>query len=538
MTKQHIAMNQLGYRPQDRKLAVIQEQTGVYRIVNEQTGEVAWEGETSALQADQASGAKVSQLDFTSLKEAGQYRIEGNGDRSWTFTIDGRVYDDVQVAVLKAFYYLRCGVELTSEYAGPWKHGACHTSPVIVYDQPDKTIDGTGGWHDAGDYGKYIVAAGKAVADMLLAYELYPHAFDRKVPLPESDERMVDVLHEVKVELDWMLKMQDQDTGGVYHKLTTLQFPPLDTMPEEDTAELYALPISACATASFAATMAMAARVYRRLDQPYAERCLDAAKQAWKWLEANPQTPGFKNPVDVGTGEYGDENDRDERYWAAAELYRATGEAEYHQVLLQSVKALGFNLTALGWSDMGGYGTISYLLCEHERDEAIVGVLKKALSQRAAELAQVSEKDGYGISLLPEDYRWGSNMDVMNHAMLLLLTQHIEGHHRYEGIAAAHVHYLLGMNVNEISYISGYGHVAMAYPHHRPSVGDGIEAPVPGMVSGGPNKNLQDEYAAKHLQGKAPAACYADHEDSYATNEVTIYWNSPALFVLSHFVHK
>lgn len=531
-----IAINQLGYRPKDHKLAVIQGPQAQYRIVDQHTKEVVWQGESSAAEWDEASGAIVGKLDFSSLTVEGEYYIEGEQGASWPFVIREHVYYDAQLALFKAFYYLRCGVELDTQYAGAWGHKVCHNSPVKVYGQPELTIDGTGGWHDAGDYGKYIVAAGKAVADLLLAYELYPQAFKRKVPLPESNAAMDDLLHEVKFELDWMLKMQQPHSGAVYHKLTTLQFPPLATMPEDDTADLYALPVSATATASFAAAMAMAARVYTDLDEPYAERCLQAAKQAFAWLEANPDVEGFRNPADVGTGEYGDQQDTDERYWAAAELYRTTGEQHYHNAFVRYASESSFSKTALGWTDMGGYGTISYLLSEqHKRDDAIVELLLAQWQQQAEQLVDVCERDGYGISLQPEQYRWGSNMDVMNNAMHLLLAQRFANHAQYEPFIAQHVHYLFGMNVNGISYVSGFGHHAMSFPHHRPSVADGVKEAVPGMVSGGPNRNLQDEYAEAHLQGRAPAACYADHEDSYATNEITIYWNSPALFVLSHY---
>ncbi|MNP68170.1 Cellulose 1,4-beta-cellobiosidase precursor [compost metagenome] len=73
------------------------------------------------------------------------------------------------------------------------------------------------------------------------------------------------------------------------------------------------------------------------------------------------------------------------------------------------------------------------------------------------------------------------------------------------------------------------------HPHHRPSVGDHVVDPVPGLVSGGPDRGLHDEYVVEHLQGKPAAQCFADHELSYSTNEVTIYWNSPAVFVTARF---
>lgn len=534
--KVSIAINQLGYRPHDHKLAVIAAAQGQYRILSLSTNEIVWQGQTTSSAWDEASGVSVCKLDFSNLTLEGQYRIEGEQGISLPFAISEHVYEETQQALLKAFYYLRCGMELEEKYAGQWTHQACHRTPVHVYGDPEQTFDGSGGWHDAGDYGKYIVAAGKAVADLLLAYELYPQAFQRKLPLPESDELMADVLHEVKYELDWMLKMQHMPSGGVFHKLTTLQFPPLDTMPEADNAALYAMPVSATATASFAAALAMAARIYKPFDSAYASRYLDAAKRAFVWLEDNPSVAGFKNPSDVGTGEYGDETDADERYWAAAELYRTTGEPHYHEVFLQYAAQEEFSKTALGWSDMGGYGTISYLLNEREQDKATASLLTEQWMLHASQLAANCQQDGYGISLLPEQYRWGSNMDVMNNAMTLLLAQHIGQDVRYEQHIARHVHYLYGTNVNGISYVSGFGIQAMSHPHYRPGVADGVEQAVPGMVSGGPNRNLQDEYAKAHLQGKAPAACYVDHEDSYATNEITIYWNSPALFVMSYYI--
>jgi len=533
---EQIIVNQLGYRPQDYKLAVIEGESGQFQIISTANKQIVWAGKSSALKYDSVSGTHVSKLDFSTLNVEGDYIIKGSKGQSIPFSISAQRYTDVHTAVLKAFYYLRCGVALEGNFAGQWAHHACHCSPAIVYDDPTKSFDGSGGWHDAGDYGKYIVAASKAIADMLLAYELYPKAFKRKVPLPESNNKIDDIIHEVKVELDWMLKMQDKETGGVYHKLTTLQFPPLDTMPEDDLEPLYAMPISATATASFAAALSMAARVYAAFDSAFSQQCLFAAKKAWQWLIAHPNMPTFKNPPNVGTGEYGDTSDADERYWAAAELYRTTGEEQYHQAFKQLASLNEIDKTALGWADVGGYGTFSYLLCDYETDMELKNALRTVLKERANELIAICNEDGFGISLREENYRWGSNMDVMNHAMLLLFVQHIEQHQLYIDEIASHLHYILGVNINRYSYISGFGHRAMANPHYRPSVADDVEATVPGLVSGGPNKNLQDEVAALMLKDKAPAACFIDHIDSYSTNEITIYWNSPTLFVLSAFV--
>ncbi|NIK66918.1 glycoside hydrolase family 9 protein [Paenibacillus sp. BK720] len=531
-----IAVNQLGFRRTDRKTAVIEGDGGTFRLINQTTGEVVLEGETGTAAEDGSSGMKVCRADFSSVQQAGTYRLETEeGQVSDWFVIGDEVYGSAFQALLKAFYYFRCGSELDESYAGVWKHDACHLSPAIVYGDETRQVDAWGGWHDAGDYGKYVGPGAKAVADLLLAYECYPDAFARALPLPETDGVMPDVLHECRYELEWMQRMQDEESGGVFHKLTTLRFPAADTMPEDDTDELYVSPVSATATGCFAAIMAMASRVYGGFDSVFASGCKTAAERAWEWLERHPEVPGFRNPPEIVTGEYGDRLDDDERYWAAAELYRATGEERYHDAFLLLAER-EFDKYELGWADMGGYGTISYLLSERTRDQALAERLRAGLSERAERLADVSRKDGYGVSLQAEQYRWGSNMLVLNHAMLLLMADRVAGTAAYADLALDHVHYLFGMNVMGISYVTGFGSRPVKHPHHRPSEGDGVEEPVPGLVSGGPNQGLQDDYAREHLAGRAPAASFADAMESYSTNEVTIYWNSPAVFVLSHFV--
>lgn len=323
-----ITVNQIGYLPDAHKTFICAGEGGAFEIVREADGQAVYHGETGPPLYDEASGITVSRGHFTACSEEGSYFVRLNGETSASFAIGHNPYAELHSGLLKSFYYFRCGMELEEPFAGPWKHAACHTAEGIVYGEPDRKQDSSGGWHDAGDYGKYTGPGAKAAADLLLAYEFAPQAFQRPIPLPETDGLAPDVLHECRYELEWLLKMQDERTGGAFHKLTTKQFPALDVMPEDDRAELYFMPVSAAATGCFAGVMALAARVYRPYDEAFASRCLAAAERAWEWLErhpAAPENPGFKNPADVATGEYGDPVDLDERYWATGELFRTTG---------------------------------------------------------------------------------------------------------------------------------------------------------------------------------------------------------------------
>lgn len=531
-----ITVNQLGYAPNGSKIAVFTGSGGAYEIMDTLTGHTVFQGETGAARFDASSGSTLAQGDFSTLTAPGRYRIKlASGETSGEFAITEQPYEPLLRGLLKGFYYYRCGTELTATFAGPWAHKACHLDNGYVHGEPERWLSSSGGWHDAGDYGKYMVAAAKAVADLLLAYELNPAAFAAPTHLPETDGKVPDVLHECRWELDFVLKLQDPHSGGVFHKLTTQHFPPLDLLPEADHAPLCFSPVSATATAGFAAVLAMASRIYRPFDSGFADHCLAAAVRAWNWLLAHPQEPGFTNPADVSTGEYGDNEDADERYWAAAELYRTTGEAGYYTAL-QAFAAQDFPKYSLGWADNGGYGTLACLLLPQDKlDAAWRAELLAGWLAEADKLVQRCEVDGYRISLTPEDYIWGSNMVVMNNAMLLLLAHHFSGEESYRAAALEHVHYLMGRNALDISYVSGFGDRPVRHMHYRPSVAARLDT-APGLVSGGPNAGLHDEYAKAHLQGQAPARCYVDHVDSYATNEVTIYWNSPAVFAVAMFV--
>jgi endoglucanase len=503
MKKIHI--NQLGYRPNDVKKAVLPQAAEFYCILCKDDGKAAFNGTTAAAVYDAPSDETVRIADFSALTEAGEYVICACGEQSYPFKISDQPYVGLRTALLDFFHYQKCGVDLD---CGIWSHPACHTTPATVHGTNEKK-DVSGGWHDAGDYGRYIAPAAKTVADMLLAHELAPN--------PDAN-----LLEVVWFELEWMLKMQDEKTGGVYHKVSCHRFDALDEMPHDEKEELVICPISSTATATFAASMALASRFY----PDKKEELLAAAKKAWAWCIANPGFTNFKNPEDVFTGGYGDRCDKDERFWAACELFVATEDETFHDY----IKA-GEIYTGLGWNQVGTYGIAAYLY--HAKDLAdtqLTARMKDAIHTVCKQILRQHKLDPYGISL-GDEYRWGSNMSVGNNAMALLLARPFTKYNaEYTQVALEHLHYLLGCNPLSQSYITGFGANPPRYPHHRPSVAKG-EA-VPGMVVGGPNKFTQQDPALKEFcTGAPPSKCYVDHKDSYAGNEITIYWNSPVYFI-------
>lgn len=535
-----IYCDQTGYLPHSVKTAVMTEGKTFDVIRLEGASErTVLSGAVWDAGPDAASGDHVYVADFSDICEDGVYYIRSDaGAQSHRFRIGRDVYRALQADMIKALYFQRCGCELEEKYAGVYKHPCCHTGDAVLWEDRSVVKEVKGGWHDAGDYGRYISPAAVAVAHLLYAFVLFPDSFRDSLNIPESGNGIPDVLNECRYELEWMLKMQDEE-GGAYHKLTSIMHVAF-IMPQEDKDQFYIFPVSSMATADYAAVMALASRVYRTYDSGFADRLFAAAKRAWGWLEKHPEYVGFKNPEGCNTGEYGDICDLDERLWAAAEMLITTGDAKYQDALSRLMRE-DLTRTDFGWTDVSGFAALAVLTDRtHAASQDTGDALRAAVLAEADRLVDVAAHSGYGVAMEPEDYVWGSNMVVLNRGMLLVLAALIsEDKGAYEETALAQLHYLLGKNAMDYSYVTGYGEHAFMHPHNRPTECDGIELPMPGWVSGGPFKTPADEVGRKAIpQGTPPMKCYLDDAACYSLNEITIYWNSPAVFVAAYFNEK
>ncbi len=530
--EKHIFINQAGYLPHMAKRATITTPCDSFQVTDSD-GNTVFSGKTEYIGYSDKSGEELHIADFSAIKGCGTYHILlPDGEISDDIIIGDDVYRSCFDDVTKAFYYLRCGCGLDERHAGVFRHGACHTGKALIWTDGSEAPDVTGGWHDAGDYGRYVTAGACALSHLLYAYIFYPEAFEKQhLNIPESGSKEPDILSECRVELDWIMKLQRND-GAVYHKLTTQHHAPF-VMPEEDTAQLYLLPPSSMATADTAAVLALASRVYRSSDAAYADRLLERALLSYSWLEANPDFL-YENIQECTTGSYGEREDVGNRFWAAAELFAATGDEKYHTAIKEYSHRQDIHIS-LGYTDMDGIGMLSYILC-NKADDDICSIFRQHIINRADNLVSEAECCGYGCSMKEFEFGWGSNMGVLKNAMLMLIAERLTGNEKYSVATADQLHYLLGRDPLGISYVSGTGVRPINYPHLRPTVADNIDECIPGMVSGGPNKYRSDPDAKLLIQEGTPAMkCFADDHRCYSLNEITIYWNSPAVFVLAHF---
>jgi endoglucanase len=535
--------NQVGYLPKAHKAATVPANTaGTEFQVLSDAGVVVLHGPLSAAMKDATSGDTVAIADFSAVMAPGVYTLVAGGRRSAMFSIAEDVYRDPLRLAMRSYYGQRCGcaVDLGQGYA----HTACHMAGAYHASSGHVgPLANHGGWHDAGDYGRYVVNSGITVGTLLWAWEMYTEPLRKlRLQIPESNGKTPDYLAEVRWNLEWMLSMQDQD-GGVWHKQTSEQFCGF-IMPERDALVSYvigtgAIPFkSTCATADLAAVAAIAARIYGEFDATFAAKCLAAAKAAWMWAIANPNV-SFANPKGVSTGEYGDKHCGDEILWASGELWRTTGDAQYERAFLDATEGLPPKNTVWtpSWAGVAPLGYWTWLMADRKttdakRAESLKTTVLECTASAAETLLQRATMSGYGHTLALEDYIWGSNSVAANQSMLLLVAHRLKSDARLVEIALGNLHYLLGRNCFGISWVTQVGSRPFQHPHHRPSAADGIAAPWPGLLSGGPNAHPSDE-AAKHLPQQQPMHMWLDDEKAYSLNEVAINWNAPLVFLLA-----
>jgi endoglucanase len=514
--------SQIGFQKDGFKELVVEYGSGDPIKFVDESGKVALTVPLSELSDYVPSGQWLNLADFSELTTEGSYTVLQGSDTIYRNLVVGeKTYEELLKASLKFFYYQRASMELTEEYAGSYARAAGHPDTAVHIHSSsgdEGVIASPKGWYDAGDYGKYTVNAGITTYTLLSLYEHFPKYFKAlKWNIP-ADGNLPDLLAEIKYNLDWMLTMQAKD-GGVYHKLSGLDFPSTVMPAKDDSGARYIIGKSVTATYDFAGVMAAAARVYKDYNASYASKCLAAAESAFRWAENHPGSLYLANPKSVKTGAYEDSDASDEAQFAATELYVSTGNPAY--------KKEGSSGNVPSWQNV--YGLATYAKSIYKVDFG-TGAYTDLIAT-ADRMVQYASK-GFGVPMQSSDFVWGSNSVAANQGVWLLQAYYLTGKKEYYNTAVRALDYLVGKNPLGMSYVTGIGTNSPQNPHHRISQADRIKAPVPGMLVGGPqNKDNSDVGSSCSYSRTYPATAYYDNSCSYATNEVAINWNAPLAYL-------
>ena len=557
-----IRLNQVGFAPNQEKTATItlsDEQLTVSDVfILNENGDTIWTGVTAETCSNPVSGKPCQLVDFSVLTEPGEYTLcaihpSWSSPASAPFIITNRPYRELTRAALRAFYHQRASMATEEPYAEGYARPAGHPDDhVLVHasaataERPEGTvISSPGGWYDAGDYNKYIVNSGYTMGVWLMAYEMNKEYFDTlKLNIPESGQAMPDMLAEAMYNLRWMMTMQDLD-GGVYHKLTT---PNVEKFirPDQCKKPRYVVMKTTAATLDFAATMALAARVYEPYDPDFCEEAKEAAIRAYNWAVEHPEVyydqPKMNEDmkqcgeVEITTGAYDDFDVNDEFYWAEVELYLLTGEEQYKANVKDHAGAIANTLTKDGkyylpatWGNVAELAYLELLLQGKTDADALLTYLAPYLDE--ADTISVF-RSPYGNR--ESDFFWGCNSEgCCWRGVECLYAYRLTGDEKYLINAERCLNYVLGQNATGFCYVTGFGTHPTKDPHHRLSYSH-PKGTLPGFLAGGPNPARQDAATdgVKYPKNVPADESYLDYQPSYASNEVTINWNV-TLFALS-----
>ena len=233
-----------------------------------------------------------------------------------------------------------------------------------------------------------IIAQCRSLSGLLLAVELFPNAQMNKVNGLEN--KTPDVLEYAAEQVAALTAFQDQETGGV-----------------------------GLASAWYCAALTKFSYSYQKYDSTLATKCLQAADKAWKYIDSDPSLVK-----------------EEERFFAAAELYRATGKYRYHSV----AKELGKKLLPDIENEAATYGGITYISTKWNLDRDMCNTFIKDLMDQAESISLKSKDATYLCQALltkGQTQKFFQQMTVMCVVDYVITNQEyayaIERHHMYLG---------------------------------------------------------------------------------------------------------
>ncbi len=458
--------------------------------------------------------------DFSKVIDPGKYIIHSAESSSPPFQISSSIYKPLTRGILSFLHVQRCG------NTDPLLHDPCHladASKIVGGPNSGTALELQGGWHDAGDYIKFLLTTSHTVYMLLMTYEINPTLFTDK-----NDNGLSDLLDEAKVGIDWMMKMHYRQNGLLVQVQDLTDHTVGWRMPEDDPLTYirpaYFAPSKAYC-GSYSAAMALAGSIFRRVgDVAYADECLRHAQEVYGYSKSD--IPDYATGPD---SMYYDKICWDNLALAAVELYRTTGKKKY---LREAINLVETNETIYwcSWSDLCGLAYARLIPYHKESADRLIDML--------GEFSARAQQNPFGYPLT--SYPWGSLLAQTGVGYCAILHQYYTGSSQYIKLAEQQRDFILGNNHHGVSFISGFG---TEYPHHlHNQIPFMTKLPLMGAVAGGyvssqihRKQNIQLERDDRFALLQADESVYHDDRNDYLCNEPTISNNAQALFLYSWF---
>ena len=314
-TNIYFRVNQLGYLEDDIKVAVAMmpktindlSQDSIY-LIDKTSGNILPVDSIKITNAWEPM-EMCARIYFSSVTKPGDYNLIGYGNESPIIHVGNDVYRGTQEIPLYYMRQQRCGYN-------PSLGDSCHSHDgiLVLSGEKDGTyIDVTGGWHDASDYLQYLTTSANATTQMLVAYLSNPNVWEDNYDSTgnKGSNGVADILDEARWGLDWMVKMNPNDTLFLNqiaddrdHRMAVL---PADDKVDYGWGEGKQRPVYPCAgypyglmgnlndskglassVGKFSSTFGLGAIAFSKADPNFAKELQRRSQVAYKVAKANP----------------------------------------------------------------------------------------------------------------------------------------------------------------------------------------------------------------------------------------------------------
>ena len=522
----YIRTNQVGFRVNDIKTAVVLSEVPLdinkgFKVRNLTNKKIVFRNKLNNSVVEYAKFKFCYTLDFSNIQTPGKYEIIVNSSVSYPFKISNDVYNNVVDSLLLFFKVQRCGP------TNPYLHSKCHLSDVVrVIGEPKLgMVDVTGGWHDAGDYIKFLSTIAYSTYMMIFSYE-----FDKEKFEFDNDHNGVpDILEEAKIGLDWLLRanysknklitqvqdIRDHDVGWRLPEYDTLRY---DRVGKEA--------IGKNLIGIYCAALAIGAKVWKEkfLYYEFADKCLT---NAIKFYAIRNEVPN----IDTSSSRfYKDTEFLGKLALGAVELYNATNDSKY----LNDAEVYADSANSDYWWSWGDVNSLAdYRIARHNPR------FVKYIYNNLDAFNNYKQKSVFKEGM---EFSWGTTNSYLGIVVQNILYKKLTGKTTFDSLATYQKDYILGRNPWGLSFIYNIGstfpkhlHSQIAYFHN---------GYLPGALSAGPapegiiknykinRTNFQyDKFNSSNVK-------YYDDRMDYITNEPTIVGNATSIFVFGNLKDK
>jgi hypothetical protein len=517
----YIRTNQVGFLPDDFKTGIILSKSDLqgkpYFLLRDSSGEIEYQGIITDSPSVYENFNFCYEIDFSDLKSEDTYKIKLEDAESYPFQIGGLIFNNVRDSLSLFFQAQRCGP------TNPILHQPCHLSDATkTVGYKDSTArDLTGGWHDAGDYIKFLKTSAYTTYLLLFSYE-----FDSKKFSYDLDKNDVpDILEEAKIGLDWLLRCNVDNQTLVSQVQNESDHSIGWRLPENDSLKFERpafVSIGKNTIGIYTAALALASRIWKEkfYEDEFASICLTTAKRFYA-IRNNVQD------IDSTFSNHYPEKDFNGKLaLAAVELYNSTNSEKY----LNEAFAYGENAGSDFWWSVGDMNSLAhYKLALHNPDFA------KYIFQNLKHFEKKSSKSFLREGL---EYSWGTTNSFLGVSLQSILYKKLTGSTEFDSLNIYQRDYILGRNPWGISFIYNIGKKFSTNLHSQ--VGFFNDGYLPGALAAGPaSSGILENYKIQRLSDKnefnSKEIKYFDNRMDYVTNEPTIVGNATALFVFGFF---